>query len=104
MFGPEDMSRGRFVFMSLLPNIVFGFVPYIVGLMVPSAGWSALQGHCARHCGAGGLLQRIQRPYSGAEGRTDLYVWFQQLVVRCPELPLVIRKEPALSAEKNGLL
>jgi hypothetical protein len=34
--GPEDFSRGRFVFMSLLPNLVFGFLPYAVGLIFPS--------------------------------------------------------------------
>ncbi len=30
--GPEDMSKGRFVFMSLLPNIVLGFLPYLAGI------------------------------------------------------------------------
>ena len=34
--GPEDMSRGRFVFMSMLPNLVFGFVPYILFLVHPA--------------------------------------------------------------------
>jgi hypothetical protein len=33
--GPEDMTKGRFIFMSLLPNIVFGFIPFIVFLFVP---------------------------------------------------------------------
>jgi len=32
----EDLSRGRFVFLSLLPNIVFGFIPYILFLIFPS--------------------------------------------------------------------
>ena len=30
--GPERMSRTRFVFMSLLPNLVFGLLPYVFGL------------------------------------------------------------------------
>ena len=30
--GPERMSRARFVFMSLLPNLVFGFLPYVLGM------------------------------------------------------------------------
>jgi len=30
--GPERMSKGRFVFMSLLPNLVFGLLPFILGL------------------------------------------------------------------------
>ncbi len=33
--GTETMSKGRFIFMSLLPNILFGFIPYIVGLIFP---------------------------------------------------------------------
>ena len=53
VFGPEDMSRGRFVFLSLLPNIVFGFVPYIAGLTVPSAGWLGIAGAFCIGCGAG---------------------------------------------------
>lgn len=35
VIGPEDMSKSRFIFMSLLPNIVFGFIPYVVGLIFP---------------------------------------------------------------------
>lgn len=38
--GPETMSKGRFIFMSLLPNIVFGFIPFIIFLFMPQ--WSAL--------------------------------------------------------------
>lgn len=38
--GPEDMSRGRFVFMSLLPNLVFGFLPYTLFLIHPA--WTIL--------------------------------------------------------------
>ena len=30
--GPERMSKARFVFMSLLPNMVFGLLPYVLGL------------------------------------------------------------------------
>ncbi len=33
--GPEDMSKSRFILLSLLPNIVFGFVPYIIGMIFP---------------------------------------------------------------------
>ncbi len=31
--GPEEMSKGRFIFMSLLPNLVFGALPYAVGML-----------------------------------------------------------------------
>lgn len=33
--GPEDMSKARFVFMSLLPNLVFGVVPFTLGMIWP---------------------------------------------------------------------
>lgn len=33
--GTEDMSKWRFILMSLCPNIVFGFVPYIAFLIFP---------------------------------------------------------------------
>lgn len=34
--GPEDMTKGRFIFMSLLPNLIFGFIPYIIAMYNPS--------------------------------------------------------------------
>lgn len=36
VIGPEDMSKGRYVLMSMLPNLVFGFLPYIVGMLIAS--------------------------------------------------------------------
>ena len=33
--GTEDLSKGRFVFMSLLPNLVFGILPYVLFLLRP---------------------------------------------------------------------
>lgn len=33
--GPEDMDKKRFIFMCLLPNIVFGFAPFIISLDIP---------------------------------------------------------------------
>jgi len=30
---PDDISKGRFIFMSMLPNIVFGFIPFILFLI-----------------------------------------------------------------------
>lgn len=38
--GPETMSRSRFVFMSLFPNIVFGFLPFVLFLIQPE--WNVL--------------------------------------------------------------
>ena len=34
--GPEDMSKARFIFLSLLPNIVFGIIPFIIYLFFPN--------------------------------------------------------------------
>ncbi|MBP1756816.1 MAG: hypothetical protein H6Q59_3214 [Firmicutes bacterium] len=33
--GTETMSKGRFIFMSLLPNLVFGIIPYLLALIFP---------------------------------------------------------------------
>ena len=33
--GTEDMSKARFVFLSLLPNVVFGLIPYALFLLHP---------------------------------------------------------------------
>ncbi len=33
--GTEDMSRARFIFMSLLPNVLFGCIPYLLFLFHP---------------------------------------------------------------------
>ena len=42
--GPEDMSKGRFIVMSLLPNLVFGFVPYLLFLFLPGCPWLGVFG------------------------------------------------------------
>lgn len=34
--GTEDMSKSRFIFMSLCPNIIFGFIPYFIFLIFPN--------------------------------------------------------------------
>ena len=45
--GPEDMSRGRFVFMSMLPNLVFGFLPYLLFMLQPAWLWLGVLGATA---------------------------------------------------------
>lgn len=37
--GPEDMTKGHFVFMSLLPNLVLGIIPYILFFFMPDQLW-----------------------------------------------------------------
>lgn len=34
--GTERMSKPRFIIMSLLPNIIFGFIPFITAMIFPS--------------------------------------------------------------------
>lgn len=34
--GPETMSKGRFISMSLLPSLIFGFIPFAIGMIYPS--------------------------------------------------------------------
>ena len=41
--GPEEMSKSRFVLMSLLPNLVFGFFPYLLGMWTGSGFLLALE-------------------------------------------------------------
>ena len=33
--GTETMSKARFIFMSMLPNLIFGFIPFILFLFMP---------------------------------------------------------------------
>ena len=56
VIGPEKMSRGRFVFMSLLPNIVFGFIPFILFLIMPGLTLLGTLGAISIPCGAGDYL------------------------------------------------
>lgn len=51
--GPEDMSRARFVFMSLLPNLVFGAIPYAAAMVWPSLTVLGALGAVSLGAGAG---------------------------------------------------
>lgn len=51
--GPETMSKSRFIIMSLLPNIVFGFIPYIIFLINPDYSFLGTLGFLAIGMGAG---------------------------------------------------
>ena len=53
VFAPESMSRRRFVFMSLLPNILFGFIPYALALIQPEWQFLAALGAAGIAAGAG---------------------------------------------------
>ena len=51
--GPESMSKGRFIFMSMLPNLVFGFLPYCIGMIFTQMGFFLALGCMAIGMGAG---------------------------------------------------
>lgn len=51
--GPEIMSKARYIFMSLLPNILFGFVPFLLFLIHPEWGVLGTWGAFAIGAGAG---------------------------------------------------
>ena len=56
VIGPEDMSKGRFIFMSLLPNIVFGFIPFALFLICPELRLLGTFGMLSIASGAGDYL------------------------------------------------
>ena len=51
--GPGTFTKGEFVFMSMLPNLVFGFIPFIIFLIVPSQTILGTLGAVAISAGAG---------------------------------------------------
>lgn len=51
--GPETMSKGRFIWMSLLPNLVFGALPYIIGMVFPGQSFFLSLGILCIGMGAG---------------------------------------------------
>ena len=51
--GPEDMSKVRFIFMSLLPNLVFGLIPYVIFLAFPEQRFLGTLGALCLGMGAG---------------------------------------------------
>ena len=53
VIGTETMSKGRFIFMSMLPNIIFGIVPYIIGMIFPRLIFLTMFGMICTSMGAG---------------------------------------------------
>lgn len=51
--GPETMSKGRFILMSLAPNIVFGFIPYALALCFPGLTFLGVLGALSIVLGTG---------------------------------------------------
>ena len=53
VIGTETMTKARFIFMSLLPNLVFGFLPFALGMIFPQLFMPALFGAVCIGMGAG---------------------------------------------------
>lgn len=51
--GTETMSKLRFVFMSMLPNIIFGIIPFIIFLIFPNLNILGTLGFMAIPMGVG---------------------------------------------------
>ncbi|MCI8497378.1 MAG: DUF3267 domain-containing protein [Clostridiales bacterium] len=72
--GPETMSKSRFIVMSLLPNIVFGFIPYLIGMLFPQCTFLLAFGTLSIGMGAGdyyNVFNALTQMPKGA--RTYLY-------------------------------
>lgn len=72
--GTESMSKTRFVMMSLLPNLVFGILPFLVFLIWPKFGFLGTLGAFATGMGAGdyyNIYNALRQMPKGA--RTYLY-------------------------------
>ena len=54
--GTEDFSKARVVFMSLLPNIIFGFIPFIAFMVYPTLAFAGIFGALAIGTGRGDYL------------------------------------------------
>lgn len=54
--GTEDMTKARFVFMSLLPNLLFGFLPFIAYMIWPQLTVLGAMGALAIGMGAGDYI------------------------------------------------
>lgn len=54
--GTEDFSKARFIWMSLFPNLLFGFVPFLVFLLFPELSLLGLLGALNIGAGAGDYM------------------------------------------------
>lgn len=72
--GPETMSKGRFMLLSLLPNLIFGIIPYLIALMVPSFTTLGVFGLVSISMGAGDYYNMFNAATQMPKGaRTYLY-------------------------------
>ena len=56
VIGTEDLSKSRFVFLSLFPNLVFGFLPFVLFLLFPNLVILGVMGAANIGAGAGDYM------------------------------------------------
>lgn len=72
--GPETMGKGRFIFMSLFPNLVLGIIPYLLGMLLPNLVFAVVLGILATGMGAGDYYNVFNAATQMPRGsRTYLY-------------------------------
>ena len=72
--GPETMSKGRFIFLSLLPNLVFGLIPFVLTLIFPRLYTLGVFGALSLSMGAGDYYNVFNAATQMPRGaRTYLY-------------------------------
>lgn len=72
--GPETMSKGRFIFMSLLPNLIFGIIPFLLALLWPSLSILGTLGVVSITMGSGDFYNIFNAATQMPKGaRTYLY-------------------------------
>lgn len=74
VIGPETMSKSRFIVLSLLPNLVFGILPYLIGMLFPQLTFLIVFGVLSTGMGAGdyyNVFHALTQMPKGA--RTYLY-------------------------------
>ena len=54
--GSEDMTKRQFIIMSMLPNLIFGFIPFVLFLINPSFTLLGTLGAFAISFGAGDYI------------------------------------------------
>lgn len=57
--GPELMSKSRFIFMCLLPNLIFGFIPFIIWIIFPHLTFLGFFGALAIGAGGGDYMNVV---------------------------------------------
>lgn len=59
VIGEEDFSKARFVWMSIMPSMVFGFIPYIAFMICPELRILGTMGAFCIAAGAGDYMNIV---------------------------------------------